>query len=458
MTGRTADLLGGCKANLCGRRCTGAASVRITVRLPWVSRPASPEGAIRRLAVARFISWAGSQAANIALLALVYERSDGSGVWISAALLAALGARVVASPWAGALGDYFDRRLVMVGSDLVAAGCFVAISQVGSLPLLVALAGLAGVAQAPFGPASGALVAMLVPAERRGWANGMLSIGVAAGMVLGAAVGGLLVASVGASAAFLVNAGSFVVSAGLALSIAGQFVSGDRGETEHRGVMKGVQFLFATRMLRLTALSTALVALALGMVNVAELPYFLDIGAGKAGFGIAVAAWAAGQIVGGRLAAHINDPPRERLALIAGCAAISTVVISTGAVPVFAAVALLFVAGGLGNALLNLGFVLTVQRWTPQAIQGRTLAAAEALANTALGVSLVAGGLLLSTLTPRGVFVLGGALGCVAVVLTMRTPRQPMPERPEEQPAKSETEDPTSARRLPLTQPAALPV
>jgi MFS family permease len=414
--------------------------------------------AIRRLAVARFISWAGSQAANIALLALVYERSDGSGLWISAALLAALGARVVASPWAGALGDYFDRRLVMVGSDLVAAGCFVAISQVGSLPLLVALAGLAGVAEAPFGPASAALVAMLVPAERRGWANGMLSIGVAAGMVLGAAAGGLLVASVGAATAFLVNAGSFVVSAALALSIAGHFVSSARGEPEHRGVLKGVAFLFETRMLRLTALGTALVALALGMVNVAELPYFLDIGAGKAGFGIAVAAWAAGQIVGGRLAAHINDPRRERLALIAGCAAISTVVITTGAVPVFAAVALLFVAGGLGNALLNLGFILIVQRWTPEHIQGRTLAAAEALANTALGVSIVAGGLLLSALTPRGVFVLGGALGCVAVVLTMRTPRQPMPERPEEQPTQGETEDRTNAQRLPLTQPAALPI
>ena len=184
---------------------------------------------------------------------------------------------------AGALGDYFDRRLVMVGSDLVAAGCFVAISQVGSLPLLVAR-GLAGVAAAPFGPASGALVTMLVPAERRGWANGMLSIGTATGMALGAAVGGLLVASVGAPTAFLVNAGSFVVSAALALSIAGHFVSGARGEPEHRGVLKGVQFLFETRMLRLTALGTALVALALGMVNVAELPYFLDIGAGKAGF------------------------------------------------------------------------------------------------------------------------------------------------------------------------------
>jgi MFS family permease len=419
-----------------------------------VGRATSPDTAIKRLAVARFISWAGSQAANIALLALVYERSNGSGEWISAALLAALGARVIASPWAGSLGDYFDRRLVMIGSDLVAAGCFVGISQVGSLPLLVVLAGVAGMAEAPFGPASGALISMLVPAERRGWANGMLSIGVASGMVLGAAFGGVLVATLGASTAFLVNAGSFLVSAALVISIGGTFVSGAREHPEQRGVLKGVQFMLETRMVRLTVLSAALVALALGMVNVAELPYFLEIGAGKTGFGIAVAAWAAGQIVGGRLAAHVNDGRRERLALIAGCGVISVAVAATGALPVFAVVGLVFVAGGLGNALLNLGFILIVQRWTPHHLQGRTLAAAEALANTALGVSLVMGGLLLSVLTPRGVFLLAGALGCIAVALTLRTPRHPMPEKPEEQPATSEDERQTDVHRLPLVQPA----
>src|SRR5438132_64376 len=94
-----------------------------------------PESAIYRIAVARLISWMGTEAAYIALIALVYERSGGSGVWISAALLAALGARVVVSPWAGLLGDYFDRRTVMITSDLGAAACFTAIATTHSLPV-----------------------------------------------------------------------------------------------------------------------------------------------------------------------------------------------------------------------------------------------------------------------------------------------------------------------------------
>lgn len=389
--------------------------------------PLVPGSVVQRLAVARLISWGGSQAAYIALIALVYQRSGGSGVWISAALLAALGARVAASPWAGSLGDYFDRRVVMVCSDFAAAGCFVAITQVRTLPAVVALAGLAGIAEAPFGPASSGLVAMTVPAARRGWANGTLSIATSGGTLLGAAFGGLLVAGFGASAAFLVNAGSFVVSAALSTSVRGQFPGGGREAQEHRGVWRGVELLSRERVLRLSACSVALVALALGMMNVAELPLFASIGAGKVGWGVAMAAWGGGQISAGRFASRIANARIERLALIAGCALASVGIALSGAIPVFVVVAMLFVAAGFGNTLINLALVLSVQRWAPPQLQGRTMAAVEALANAAVGVSLLAGGLLLAPLGARDVFLLSGGLGCVGVILALRIPRQPDP-------------------------------
>jgi MFS family permease len=400
----------------------------------------APQAVIRRLAVARFISFGGTQAAYIALIALVYERSNGSGVWISAALVAALGARVAASPWAGSLGDYFDRRWVMIGSDVAAAACFVAISQAKSLPLLVALAGVAAVAEAPFGPASGGLVAMLVAEDRRGWANGSLQSASAAGTVLGAAFGGVLVAGLGASTAFLANAVSFVASAALASTIGGHFASNARHEPEHRGVLRGMRLLATEPVLRLSAVGIALVCLGLGMMNVAELPFFVAIGAGKVGFGIAVAAWGGGQVAGGRLAARIVDARLERRALIFGCAIVSTVVAVSGTVPVFVVVALLFALGGLGNTLLNIAVVLMVQRWSPVQLQSRTLAAVEALANTSIGVSLLVGGALLGPLGARGIFVLAGGLGCIAVALAARIPRQPGPILPDLQPASGEPE------------------
>jgi MFS family permease len=394
---------------------------------------------------------AGTQAAYIALIALIYDKSDGSGVWIAAALVAGLGARVLSAPWAGALGDYFDRRLMMIASDLAAAACFVALSQFDSLPLLVALAAVAGVAEAPFGAASGALVSMLVSEERRGWANGTLSMGSAGGNLIGAALGGVFVATAGASGAFLINAGSFVVSAALAASISGRFVARDTTMREKPDVWQGVRTLASERVLRLSVSSIALVALALAMGNVAEYPLFVSIGAGKVGFGVAVAAWGAGQIVGGKLASRIVGARLERLAIITGCALTSVVVGIFGGVPVFFLIAVLSVLGGLGNSLLNIGLVMSVQRWSPPQVQSRTFAAVEALANTAVAVSLIAGGLLLAPLGARGVYLLAGGLGVLAVIIAFRIPREPAPLKTDEAPspnASSDRRDSTSKMRL----------
>src|SRR5947209_1283979 len=85
--------------------------------------------AVFRLAAARAISLAGSEAAYLALVALVYHKT-GSAYWVSAAVLAMVGAATLAGPFAGALGDRYDRRLVMIASDVTAAGAFLGIALV----------------------------------------------------------------------------------------------------------------------------------------------------------------------------------------------------------------------------------------------------------------------------------------------------------------------------------------
>ena len=53
--------------------------------------------AVQRIAVARMVSMAGSEAAFIALMALIYERT-GSAYWASAALAGTIGVVALAPP------------------------------------------------------------------------------------------------------------------------------------------------------------------------------------------------------------------------------------------------------------------------------------------------------------------------------------------------------------------------
>ena len=120
---------------------------------------------------------------------------------------------------AGVFTDRYDRRLLMIGADVVrglAIGVLGVLSVTGVIELwhVIALIAFVGLGDAFFNPASTAIVPDLLPEERLPQANAL------AGLVrplmirlAGPAIGGFVVAGFGAGSAFLVDAASFGVSA-----------------------------------------------------------------------------------------------------------------------------------------------------------------------------------------------------------------------------------------------------
>ncbi|MFN2525158.1 MAG: MFS transporter [Actinomycetota bacterium] len=119
----------------------------------------------------------------------------------------------------GVVSDRFERRLVLIASDVIRG---VAIAAMGALALtgvmelwhLVALAALYGIGQALFGPAFGAIVPDIVPTDDLVQANSLDNFVRPLGERLaGPALGGVIVATWGAGWAFMLDAATFVVSA-----------------------------------------------------------------------------------------------------------------------------------------------------------------------------------------------------------------------------------------------------
>src|ERR671930_676577 len=191
--------------------------------------------AVRRLAIARVISISGGGAAFTALNFTIYARTH-SAAWLAATLLMTFGVSGFITPFAGALGDRFDRRRVMIASDLAGAGCFLAMAFVSSPAGLISVAFLAAIAESPFWPASGAAIPNLAGPSELTWANSLLSMSRYGGIVIGPALGGTLLSLIGAPWVFAVNGISFVVSAALVVTVRGRF-SGARAEedAEHAG-------------------------------------------------------------------------------------------------------------------------------------------------------------------------------------------------------------------------------
>jgi DHA3 family macrolide efflux protein-like MFS transporter len=173
----------------------------------------------QRLALGRLISLTGGAAAYVALIAAIYGET-GSAAWLSAALFAGVVGSVIAAPFAGWIGDHFDRRGVLIASDLAAAAVAIAMALTGQAEALVVLLGLSAVAQSPFEPASAAAMPNLVAPEDVPRANALVATTGSAGYLLGPLLGGVVL-GLGASAStlFVVDALTFLVSAGIVVSI-----------------------------------------------------------------------------------------------------------------------------------------------------------------------------------------------------------------------------------------------
>jgi MFS family permease len=355
----------------------------------------------RRLALGRLISLTGGSAAYIALIAAVYNET-GSAAWVSAALFAGVIGTVLAAPFAGWLGDHYDRRGVMIAADLAAACVSAAMALTGQAEALVVLLGLSAVAQSPFEPASASAIPNLVEPEDVPRANALVAATGSAGYLVGPLLGGIVL-GLGASPAalFAVDAATFVVSAILVASVRRPF---GRGATaEHPGVLAGARVILHERSLRLVVAAGMASLVGIGIVHVAAYPLSLELDAGTEGYGAMTALVGGGGVLGAALAGRVLRAGPERV-LVAAFAVQAGGLALAGVAPVIAvALGGLAIAGAVGG----IGEVATttlMQSRSRDEVRSRVFAAQDGAAHVAYSVAALAGGLIVQLVSARGAF------------------------------------------------------
>ena len=374
----------------------------------------SSEGAVRRLALARAISLTGSAAAFAALNFLIFEKTQ-SPAWIAAAMVLTWGTGGIAALFAGSLGDRFDRKRVMVLSDLGGALAFAAMAFISDPGPLLAVAFVSALAESPFLAASAAAIPNLVKEDRLGWANGLLMIGRNVGIIVGPLIGGTLIAALGAGAVFGLNAVSFLVSAALVWSVHGTFSSGARAEDEPSSLTAGIRFVSRDRVLRAMTLAFIPIQFGQGLSVVADVPLVTLFGVGALGYGALIAAWGFGSIIGS-VASRFMSARVEPVAFAAGSLLVTAMCLFVGLSPVFLGVLAAVCVMGFGEGTQVVAQQSIMQRRTPDAVRSRVSAAMDAVAQIAIGISVLAAGAIVAWLGPRGTYVFGGLVGLLSVV------------------------------------------
>ena len=373
-----------------------------------------------RLAASRLASLTAGSAAYIALISAIYNET-GSALWVSAALFFGVVGSVVGAPAAGWVGDRFERRRVMVGSDLAAAVVAAAMAlTVDSALALTLLFGLLAVVESPFEPSSASAMPNLVPPDKLPRANALVAATSSASYLVGPLLGGLLL-GVGASASELlaVDAVSFVVSAALVVSIRRPFGLGGGTESEP-GVWAGVRLIVDEPVLRVLVTATVVSLLGMGIVNVANYPLSIQLGGGTEGYGALEALLGGGGLVGAAIASRILNVGRAPLVITVMYAVSGAGLLLAGLAPVLAVALAGMAIAGAGRGLGDVADTTLVQARTDDARRSRVFAAQDGAAHAAYSGAMLAGGLIVSAAGARAGVLTAGACGLVAALVASR--------------------------------------
>ncbi len=161
--------------------------------------------ALASLSLSMLLSSLGTSVANVGLptFAEAFGASFQVVQWIVLAYLLAVTALVVG---VGRLGDLFGRRRLLLAGIAVFTAASILCGLAPALPALIAARAAQGVGAAVMMSLTVALVGEAVPATRTGSAMGLLGTMSAVGTALGPSLGGVLLATVGWRALFLVLA------------------------------------------------------------------------------------------------------------------------------------------------------------------------------------------------------------------------------------------------------------
>lgn len=279
----------------------------------------------------------------------------------------------------GAIADRVRKRNLLLATQVVSGllavllGILVQSGQVRYWHVLV-IAGLLGTVNAFYTPARQAFVPELVDKEQLLNAVALNSAIFNGARVIGPAMGGILIATVGLSLNFYINAGSYLaVIAGLLLIH--PRAAKPRGEENlWRTMLEGIEYIVSTPVIY-TILALIGVASLFGLNFTTLLPLFARyvLHSGSAGYGFLAASMGVGSLTGAISIAFFGRREYARRLLYTGAIVFSLAEIAFAVSRLYVLSALLLVLVGLFSTLFTTTSNTTILSITPARLQGRVM-------------------------------------------------------------------------------------
>jgi MFS family permease len=373
-----------------------------------------------RLWIGQGTSFVGDAVSMVALVVLVVQIT-GSASAVGGALVARL-LPTIASPLAGVLADRLDRRIVLVASDLARAVLVLGLVFARDLATIYVLVFLMGLARTVFNPTVRAAFPSVVGGGDLTRANALISGTFSTSIMVGPALGGLLVASIGVDAAFLADAATYLVSAILLSRVPLPRLRRESEEEEGfvRELRSGFGYLIGARIPLAIVVGAFLTILTINATVPAEV--FLakeTFGTGDAGYGLLVSLWGGGMVLGSAMMAVLGDRINLVLFYFLSIFVGAFALVGTGLAPAFVLALGALTVEGAATGIDNVATDTILQKRVPEAFLGRVFSIRLLGYSAGEALAYPLGGVLVDAVGPRSTYLLAGIATATAGLLVL---------------------------------------
>jgi predicted MFS family arabinose efflux permease len=394
----------------------------------------------RRLLTSYTINELGDSAGVVALAVLVFDRT-GEVAPTAALFLAAKFIPALLAPLMTAKLDQLATRRTLPIIYVVEASVFGAFALIADgrflLSAVLVLAVVDGtLAVAARSLTRAAIAGTLQPAGMLREGNALVNIGFAAASVAGAAVAGVLISTVGLSATLVVDAISFLMIA--VLLAATSDLPAAQGEREPwlPRMRSGLSFVRHQRTIRWLLIGEALALVLFTMIIPIEVVYAKEtLGTTSAGFGLLLASWGLGIVIGSLIYVVVKERS-PRLLILFSTAAIGLAYVGIAGAQTLTVACLLSVLGGAGNGVQWVAVITAIQEATPADYQARVVGLLESSYAAMPGFGYVIGAAITAVSSPRAAYAVAGGgimllvLAATLVLISGRGGRSQPPAEP----------------------------
>ncbi len=284
------------------------------------------------------------------------------------------------------------------------------VHHVGAAPLIVLAFIDALIAFAARTITRSATASTLAPHDLIPEGKAAFNVALAAAMIAGPVIAGLVLELLGPAAALAIDGLSFLLAGALVLRAPGlRAAAPEQTAGPARGRLReGLRYISRRPVLRTLIFGEGLAFVFFYLVVPVTVVYATEsLHAGAGGYAAILAAWGVGIALGSAIQVRLARAAPSSMILIS-TGLVAAGYIFTAAAPTLAVAMVASVLGGIGNGTQWASVETTVHRLVDEAFRARTAAVLESLAAIAPGFGIVIGGALTALLSPRAAYLVAG--------------------------------------------------